>query len=248
VDAYNVLHVTGILSPDHAGPDLEGLAGLIAQSRWGRIRTSLICDGAPSGLFSPCGNVEAIFAGAGNDADSLIERILEEDSAPRSLRVISTDHRLRNAASRRRAGSMTSEEFVRRLNLDARRADRAKVPAASTNPPDLPMSESSVDHWLTRFGISADDPLRRLQSAAGQGASANRPQPQPQDQLLKKGTPGVGSPTENSVLPKVQRDPVIDQALEEWRDRLCPDDLDMSKWISGVIPISRRDEPPSPRS
>lgn len=220
VDAYNVLHVTGVLAPEHAGPDLTELAELIAKSRWSALRVRLVCDGASPGPLQLAGRVEAVFAGAGADADSLIEELLRQDSAPRAVRVISSDRRLRIAAQRRRAGWMASEEFLRRLNLDAGRQAKAAVRAA----PPLPNEDRSVEGWLERFGVPPDDPLRRLQSAAGRPEGANHNEAPP-------------SSKPDRVPPRAPLDPAIEEALEEWRNRLAPDDLDMSKWISGVDPI-----------
>lgn len=45
VDAYNVLHVTGVLPPELAGLEIEELADLALASRWGRQRIVLVCDG-----------------------------------------------------------------------------------------------------------------------------------------------------------------------------------------------------------
>src|SRR5690606_36987961 len=95
IDAYNVLHVTGVLAPEHAGPDLADLADLISRSRWSHLTTRLVCDGAGLGTLDLPGKIEAVFAGPGGDADSLIETLLQRDSAPRSVRVVSSDRRLR---------------------------------------------------------------------------------------------------------------------------------------------------------
>ena len=51
-DAYNVLHVTGILPPEIAGPDLPALARLVARSRYTDRACWLVCDGAPPGARS----------------------------------------------------------------------------------------------------------------------------------------------------------------------------------------------------
>lgn len=229
VDAYNVLHVTGVLAPEHAGPDLLGLAKLIAGSRFADLRTTLVCDGAPKERLKLPGRVDVQFAGLGQDADTLIEIILERDTAPRSVRVVSSDRRLRIAARKRRAGWMASDEFLRCLNLDAGRGARETAPIVK---PDVPLDKSGVDRWLKQFGVDDQDPLRRLQSAAGTEGGPDGPsRRKARDQ--------------HRSLPHVEHDPAIEQALHEWRDRLSRDDLDMSRWITGVEPIRKPDEPPS---
>ncbi len=230
VDAYNVLHVTGVLAPEHAGPDLIGLAELIHFSRFSSLQTTLVCDGdSPERLKLP-GRVETHYAGKGQDADSVIEAMLERDSAPRSVRVVSSDRRLRIAAKKRRASWMASDEFLRCLNLDA---GRGKRETAAFSKPDVPLDGVGVEGWLKKFGVADQDPLRRIKSAAGNEDGQTKPSRQ------KRSHP-------DRALPHVEHDPAIEQALHEWRDQLTPDDLDMSRWISGVEPIRKPDEPPSP--
>lgn len=228
VDAYNVLHVTGVLSPEVAGPDLQDLAELIALSRWASIPAQLICDGKATKAARPPRGVKIVYAGAGKDADSLIESLIERDTAPRSLRIVSSDRRLRNAARRRKASWMSSEDFLRALNHDAGRPSRGKL---SSGKPPAPVPEGSVERWLADLGVEPNDPLRQIQSAAGDDVSMNG---QPNGRRSPKQTP----------LPAIEHDPVIEEALNEWRNELDRDDLDMSRWIAGVEPIHDPDESP----
>ena len=55
--------------------------------------------------------VEICFSGQRSDADSCIERKIEENTAPRRLVVVSSDRRLRTAAVRRKAKSVPVDEF-----------------------------------------------------------------------------------------------------------------------------------------
>lgn len=234
IDAYNVLHVTGVLDPERAGPDLTDLARLIAGSRWGRLATSLVCDGPAPALpdFPP--RVRAVFAGPGRDADSLIERMLVQDTAPRSIRVISSDRRIQRAAHRRRAGWMGSDEFLRTLNDDAGRTSRA--PAGNARKPEPPLTGDAVADWLKRFGVADGHPLGRLRAASGRDRSIH-PAADPKDGAQR--SPGPG-----------RRDPILDQAVDEWRGLLDPDDLDMRRWTPDATPLRDpdSDEPPSSSS
>ncbi len=237
VDAYNVLHVTGVLDPDHAGPDLEELAELIATSRWAGIPATLACDGPgrDAGRFKPPTGVSVVYAGAGRDADTLIEGMIGRDSAPRSLRVVSSDRRIQRAARRRRAGWMSSEDFLQGLNRDAHRNGIRTAPAAPG--PSVPLPDAAVARWLERFGVGSDHPLRRLQATAGRdeplsGAGGSGPGRNAEGDAGRPRRPGGES---------ADADPVLRQAVEEWRDRLHPDDLDMRRWIAGVEPIRRAD-------
>lgn len=219
IDAFNVLHVTGVLDTQHAGPGLADLADLIVSSQWGKIRSSLICDGpGVNARMKPPGNVEIIYAGAGKDADTLIESIVEASSAPRLLSVVSSDRRIQQAARRRRAEVISSDAFLQRLNLDANRRPSSKPRSPGHLKPDGPLPLPDVKQWLGRFGITDSDPIRKAKPA-GQSPP-------------KSSEPGH---TEHDAPPP--NDPAIDEALQEWRGRLSLDDLDMSRWIEGVQPL-----------
>lgn len=219
IDAFNVLHVTGVLDPQHAGPGLADLADLIVSSRWGGIRSSLICDGpGVNARMKPPGNVEIIYAGGGKDADTLIETIVGASSAPRFLCVVSSDRRIQQAARKRRAKVISSDVFLHRLNLDANRRSPSPLRAPRHLKPDGPIQSPDVKKWLRRFGITDSDPIRRAQPS-GQSSS-------------KSSETGRSQP--DSPPPS---DPAIDEALQEWRGRLSLDDLDMSRWIEGVQPL-----------
>jgi len=56
-------------------------------------------------------NLEVYFAGERTDADSVIEEKIHDNTAPRSLIVVSTDRAIRNAAARRKATPVRSDVF-----------------------------------------------------------------------------------------------------------------------------------------
>lgn len=229
VDAYNVLHVTGVLPPDLAGLDVEGLAALVARSRWtrkgGRVR--MICDGtgravgaapprspdknrARSRFSTSSSLVEIVHAGAGKDADGLIERLLERDTAPRSITVVSSDGRLRSAARKRRAAWLSSEAFLRQLTQDAQ--SPAQAPAGpNAGRPAVPLSRSEAATWLRLFGLDPDSV----------GPASQAPAPVPAQ-------PPVVTP---DALPR-PIDPILRRALEEWTGAIDPADLDMRRWLT----------------
>ena len=53
IDTFNVLHVTGVLPPGLAGPDVTGLAALITTSRWKSAQIAMVCDGDTSPRRQP---------------------------------------------------------------------------------------------------------------------------------------------------------------------------------------------------
>lgn len=227
VDAFNVLHVTGVLPPDLAGPDVGDLADLIARSRWRAGGAMLVCDGpGPKGskrrAAAPAGGVIQIrYAGAGRDADSLIERLLHRHSAPRRVTVVSSDRRLQHAARSRKARWMPSEAFLRRLAHDARR------PAPDPDPyrgfdRAVPLSDGAVEAWIRDFGVPEADRRR----PASESPRIERP-----SRRRRRDHPPRRD--EAPPAPGASEDDLLREAMREWPGRIDPDDLDMRRWLDG---------------
>ena len=58
-----------------------------------------------------------LYAAAESDADTLIEELILEHSAPKQILVVSGDRRLKDAAKRRKGQSIGSEGFLRERKL-----------------------------------------------------------------------------------------------------------------------------------
>ena len=157
VDTYNLLHITGILPPEYAGIDVHGLAAMIARSRYRRQQVTLICDGTPrsreSSADAPSSRLRIVYAGPGREADDEITDLIDRDSAPRRLLVISNDHRIRQHARRRKARTLACETFLRRLVLDARHASPGRKQASPRRPIE-PLDEKQITAWYREFGIN----------------------------------------------------------------------------------------------
>lgn len=166
VDAYNVLHVQGVLPAHLAGMEVDGLARLLGVSRYARGRIVLVCDGAPprtsigggkkvagrSGRAShpTASGVEIVHAGGGHDADSYIEDFLERDSASRRWTVVSSDHRVQRAAITAGSRVLESTVFLRQLVQDDAR------PAPTPHPRlihKIPLAGLDVSLWIREFGV-----------------------------------------------------------------------------------------------
>lgn len=223
VDAYNALHVTGVLPPALAGPSVDDLARYIALSRWARRGAILVCDGGPQRRPTsswPVEGVEIRYAGAGRDADSLIVELVRASDAPRRLLVVSSDRAVRQAARKRKAKTLTSEAFLERLVEDVRRASGAGRGAAPK--PQAPLPPAAVDAWLDDLGL-AGDPILALTPSAEPRAGASDPE-------QRTCAPASSSDDQaDSALPPV--DPLLLEALQEWPDRLRLSDLDMARWL-----------------
>ncbi len=155
IDAYNVLHVVGVLPPELAGIDLEELAALIAGSRFRTESTILVCDGVPKSHRVASPRVEVLFAGPGVKADDLIIRLVQRSSAPKRLTVVTSDHEIARAARRRRAVVLSSEAFLERLAED-QRGRPGRGPSRYRRSSDHPADRRQVEHWLRVFGIDEE--------------------------------------------------------------------------------------------
>ncbi len=233
IDTYNVLHTQTAHRSLHDEPTPGHLAVLIAASRFRRDRAVLICDGSPhpehlgpsaerrAELRFRVEGVEIVYAGPGRDADSLIERWIARDSAPRRLRVVSSDRRLVRAAKAARARPVASDGFLRTLLDDAERAGKRWVrPAFAT---EVPLSQAAVRYWHDLFEIDPAD----LPPDPAPRAPMPEPAPEQANERIPE-QPAQPTPPEPDPI-----DPILTEALEEWRGRLSLDDLDMNQWLGG---------------
>ena len=159
IDGYNLLHVSDIFAAEGAGTELHRarlallnfLAGVIEQRE--RQQTTIVFDaaGAPPGLPHTLSHegMTVRFARRYADADELIEEILEQHAAPRSLTVVSSDHRVQRAARRRGAAYVDSESWFT--------AARASRKVQECNPKDVPAKSGDktpseeVAYWMGEF-------------------------------------------------------------------------------------------------
>jgi predicted RNA-binding protein with PIN domain len=159
IDGYNLLHAMGALQGT-AGPQglerarqrLLGLIEGVFQDRAGSV--TVVFDGTEAeAALTPAG-VEVIFAARNEEADDLIERLIKKASTPGQLSVVSSDRRLRQAAKRRNARSIASEDFIDELEK-LRKARVKRVPGPKREPVGSP------EEWLREFGQLDRDPLAR---------------------------------------------------------------------------------------
>jgi hypothetical protein len=158
VDANNVLHVTGVLPPDLAGIDLDGLIHLVERSRFARRPVCLVCDGpgrAAGEEQSDRSTIRVVHAGRGRSADDAILALIDRSSAPRHLTVVTLDRRLADDSRRRGCRILRSDAFLGALAHDhahhARRDRRRLIRPAGPLPP------GEVEYWLRVFGVADRD-------------------------------------------------------------------------------------------
>jgi predicted RNA-binding protein with PIN domain len=143
IDAYNVLHAAANLGPDYAGLGLNRLITMLNRSRWASEKVALVCDGtAKTDLPEPPRQIRVIYAGPGRDADSLIERMIDQSTGARDLIVVSNDNRIRKYARRSKARVLGSERF---LKIAAQQVTPRQTPGKPT--------VQDPDRWMDLFDL-----------------------------------------------------------------------------------------------
>ena len=160
IDGYNLLNVTGIFAQAGPGTELHrarvALLNFLAASIDQRERkaTTIVFDaaGAPPGLpqTTKHDGITVHFAQRHSDADQMIEELLEQYRAPRSLLVVSSDHRVQRAARHAGARFIDSEQWYSERLAISRERRTASDDAAAKPTGDLTAGE--LNYWLREFG------------------------------------------------------------------------------------------------
>lgn len=174
IDGYNVMYAGGRLGPK-LGRDgfrrarrrfLDELARALPGEE--AAETTVVFDASvPPGDFQlddRYRGLQIVFALGDENADARIEQLIAEHSAPKALSVVSSDHRVRQAARRRRARVLTAEEYWNRLD-DFKERQSRRPEKNATRPEPTPAGggpeESAL--WIEVFG-DLDDSVETRES------------------------------------------------------------------------------------
>jgi hypothetical protein len=159
IDGYNLLNVADVPVPLRGRANLEkarlALLNFLAESLDPEEvpQTLVVFDAhdPPSGLPREMRHKGLLvrFSPRDEDADTLIEELIREDTSPRRLTVVSSDHRIQRAAKRRRARAVDSDVWFAEV-LRARR-ERQQTAAEGPERPSGPLLEEDVRYWLREF-------------------------------------------------------------------------------------------------
>lgn len=179
IDGYNLLHAAGLARRRYGPGQLERcraqllawLAKHLTESE--RERTTVVFDAgeAPPGLprqLTAVG-ITIRFAAPGKDADDTIEELVAAHSAPRQIRLVSSDHRLQRSAQKRRGTFLDSEDFVQEMERRGTLSPEGDetTPPRRKKPGDKPTARSGekqrdklpdqandaeTEFWLRIFG------------------------------------------------------------------------------------------------
>ena len=174
IDGYNLLHDAGLARANYRPGELarqrRELLNKLARrlTLEERQRCTVVFDAidAPPNLASRFvhENITVQFAKPGQEADEVIEHLISQHSAPRRLTVVSSDHRLQNAISRRRGIGIDSDVFLKGLESPHRHVGPGMRPSAQ--------AENDVNFWIEEFdGISPDSIRAEMDSQSGETKS-----------------------------------------------------------------------------
>jgi predicted RNA-binding protein with PIN domain len=93
-----------------------------------------------------------VFADEDEGADARIERLIAAHSVPKSLTVVSTDRRIRQAADRRKAHTQTADAFWQQIEHPAPHAPSPPALTAEEESRLHGLAPEQVEEWLETFG------------------------------------------------------------------------------------------------
>jgi uncharacterized protein len=156
IDGYNLLHALG-MAPRAGAVSLKRSRSRLLDWLSNQLgaREDDVCIVFDSkhksdGAAQAHGAIHVRFASR-ETADDLIERIVREESAPAALTVVSNDHRIQQAATRRGCAYWDCNTFIDWLQRRDATELTPKPSAERSDKPDTP-TDAEVEDWLRRFG------------------------------------------------------------------------------------------------
>jgi uncharacterized protein len=166
IDGYNVLHQSGLLGKGSGGVWLERgrkkLLDLLRESLEpsALLATHIVFDAYSSSSISTeitsYQEIKVHFSLGYENADELIEKLIREHHAPKSLTVVSSDHRIQRCAKAHRCriydSSVWLDELPQRQTRKSDTSRNIETPREQATAQGL--SNYEVQLWLKEFGIT----------------------------------------------------------------------------------------------
>jgi predicted RNA-binding protein with PIN domain len=172
IDGYNVMHAGGRLGPKLGREGfrrarrrfLDDISAALGPEN-ARQTTVVFDASAHPGDFSLHAEYKGlalVFALGDENADARIEQLIAADSSARTLAVVSSDRRIRQAALRRHARSLTADQYWELID-DLKERLRQKIglekqPAPGSHEVEQPSAVDDASHWLEAFRDVEDLP------------------------------------------------------------------------------------------
>ena len=160
IDGYNVMFAAGLMGR-RFGPDgfrkvrhrfLNDLAATLDPVEV--HLTTVVFDAVDSPGHLPNSSrhkgIAVLYAVDHDSADERIEDLIAHHSSPKTLTVVSSDHRIQKAASRKKAKVLSADDFLTRMDaLKERKKGPANPPQALARP-EAPTAREAA-FWLEEF-------------------------------------------------------------------------------------------------
>jgi predicted RNA-binding protein with PIN domain len=183
IDGYNLIFQCGLEGRSRTPVSLQrARRRLIGELKVGlaepiRHRTAVVFDATrlPLGESLPIrtdGGVTVIYAIDHEDADTLIEFLIQKNSTPKKLTVVSSDHRLHKAASRRKSTPIDSDEWFDQITGGSHQSAEHEPIDVEGKPPLDHLND--VD-WMAEFGIDQQQSLGGIENSDGKAKSEGAP-------------------------------------------------------------------------
>ena len=155
IDGYNLLWSVQ-QADSHAEPlaDIQLCRLISSYLRVVGDSAQIIFDGAgprDKTDFDNIAGLEVLFAGPATDADTVIENKLKADSAPKRLKVVSSDRRVRAAARARKAAAIKSDVFLALVSKTLTRKKKSRKEPAQKR---QGLTSAETDQWLDFFNLT----------------------------------------------------------------------------------------------
>ena len=183
IDAYNLIFQCGLEGPQRTPASITKSRGRLIQTLARLLpseqcaNTTVVFDAKriplkETQLDSRKQGIRVLFAVGYESADEMIEELIAAHSHPKDLLVVSSDHRIQNAATRRKAKAIDSDVWFDQIERQRGQSKDSvqgsgNEPAQSTS--TKPVSSAIKSHdWNAEFGIedteASEELVREIES------------------------------------------------------------------------------------
>ena len=191
IDAYNLIFQCGLEGPQRTPASIarsrtrliQLLARLLPAEQC--TNTTVVFDAKriplkETQIDSRKNGIRVLFAVGYESADEMIEELIAAHSHTKDLLVVSSDHRIQNAATRRKAKAIDSDVWLDQIESQSDHGEdlgkkRPNNPSSGT--PTKPVTNEIKSHdWHAEFGIQnnqeSDELVRKIENELDSGNSS----------------------------------------------------------------------------
>lgn len=168
IDGYNLMHAVNLPATKVAPQELRklrqrflnALADALGPLEASQAVVVFDSTDAPKNLPRETRHkgMTVLFAANDEDADARMEALIAKHSAPKSLLVVSSDHRVQRAGKRRKAQVLGADDFWTKIHKPKKKSP--PIPAKQAETQKALSAEESA-FWQETFRDVVDDPQTR---------------------------------------------------------------------------------------